>query len=487
MALGETDYGLMGAVGCLIGFIGFFNGILVGGATRFYAISLGQAKVANDAGAALEESRRWFNTALTIEVVFPLVLMAIGYPIGEWAVRHFMTIPVDRVETCVWVFRLSCLSAFVSMVCCPFNAMYGAKQYIAELTVYSFVTQTFQIIVAGYMVYHPKDNWLFPYAIYSCVIAIAPSIIIAIRAISLFPECRIIPKYMWDRVRLKVTLGYTGCIFMGGSVALLRNQGMTILVNKLYGPRVNAAMSVANTVNGQASSLSSSLMNAFSPAIMTAYGTGDYRAANKLALRGCKLAMILSLLFTLPLALELPEVMTLWLKTPPKYATGLCWLMILYYLADVCTTGHMIAVNAHGKIFWYNLILSGISIFTLPIALVAGIMGANVYCVGWTLAIMAFVNSIGRVLFARHYVGLSIRYWVYKVILPVIILVGVCGCVGYLPHFAMKASFLRVCVTTAITELLFIPLVWFVSFDDDERRYVQGKLFSRILRHRVSA
>lgn len=30
MALGEVDYGLMGAVGCLIGFIGVFNGVLVG-------------------------------------------------------------------------------------------------------------------------------------------------------------------------------------------------------------------------------------------------------------------------------------------------------------------------------------------------------------------------------------------------------------------------------------------------------------------------
>ena len=114
MALGEVDYGLMGAVGCLIGFIGFFNGVLVGGATRFYAISIGQAQVAKDKRAALEESRRWFNTALTIETVFPIVLLAIGYPIGEWAVRHFMTIPADRVGTCVWVFRCSCVSAFMT-------------------------------------------------------------------------------------------------------------------------------------------------------------------------------------------------------------------------------------------------------------------------------------------------------------------------------------------------------------------------------------
>lgn len=482
MALGEVDYGLMGAVGCLMGFIGFFNGVLVGGATRFYAISIGQAMVAKDKDAALEESRRWFNTALTIETVFPIVLFAIGYPIGEWAVRSFMTIPADRIDTCIWVFRCSCITTFISMVCCPFSAMYNAKQYIAELTIYGVVTQTLQVAVAWHMVSHPRNNWLLPYAFISCFVAIAPSLIIAFRARHLFPECRIIPRYMWDISRLKTTLSYTGCIIMGAGVALLRNQGMTVLVNKLYGPRVNAAMAVANTVNGHATSLSSSLMGAFTPAITTAYGAGDYHAANNLALRGCKFALVLSLLFTLPLSLELPEVVTLWLKTPPNYAIGLCWIMILYYLADVCTTGHMIAVNAHGKVFLYNLVLSSISIFNLPIALVAGLMGGSVYCVGWTLTIMVSINSIGRVFFARHYVGMSVRYWFFRIILPVIVLAFVCGCIGYLPRFAMEASFVRVCVTTIITELVFIPLVWFVVFDNAEREFIREKLISRVLK-----
>ena len=481
MALGEVDYGLMGAVGCLIAFIGFFNGVLVSGATRFYAISIGQALVADDKVGALEESRRWFNTALTIETVFPVVLFVIGYPIGEWAVKNFMTIPAERIGTCIWVFRCSCLTAFISMVCCPFSAMYNAKQYIAELTIYGVVTQTFQVAVAWYMVSHPRDNWLLPYAFISCFVTIAPSLIIAFRARRLFPECRIIPQYMWDISRLKTTLSYTGCIIMGAGVALLRNQGMTVLVNKLYGPRVNAAMAVSNTVNGHATSLSSSLMGAFTPAITTAYGSGDYHTANMLALRGCKFALVLSLLFTLPLSLELPEVVTLWLKNPPNYAIGLCWIMILYYLVDVSTTGHMIAVNAHGKVFWYNLVLSSISIFNLPIALVTGLIGGSVYCVAWTLTIMVLFNSIGRVCFARHYVGMSVRYWLYRIIVPILVIACVCGSIGYLPHLAMKASILRVCVTTIVTELMFIPLAWFVVFDENEREYMREKILSRIV------
>jgi len=48
MTLGEVDYGLMGVVGGLTAFIGFFFGILSGAVGRFYAFALGRASVAND-------------------------------------------------------------------------------------------------------------------------------------------------------------------------------------------------------------------------------------------------------------------------------------------------------------------------------------------------------------------------------------------------------------------------------------------------------
>jgi len=44
MALGEVDYGLMGVVGGLMAFIGFFFWILSGAVGRFYAFAFGWSK-----------------------------------------------------------------------------------------------------------------------------------------------------------------------------------------------------------------------------------------------------------------------------------------------------------------------------------------------------------------------------------------------------------------------------------------------------------
>lgn len=56
---------------------------------------------------ACEDLKRWFNTALGIHIVLPLLAVIIGYPIGVHAIDHWLVIPPDRVAACVWVFRFT--------------------------------------------------------------------------------------------------------------------------------------------------------------------------------------------------------------------------------------------------------------------------------------------------------------------------------------------------------------------------------------------
>lgn len=151
MALGQTDYGLMGLVGGLVAFVTFFNGLLAESVGRFYAVSVGAAKKEGNAEKGLEDCRKWFNTAVLMHTAIPVALIVIGYPVGLWAVNSFLTIPPDRVVACRWVWSFSCLATLVSMMNVPFRAMYGAKQEIAELTLYGFATTTFNALFLYYI------------------------------------------------------------------------------------------------------------------------------------------------------------------------------------------------------------------------------------------------------------------------------------------------------------------------------------------------
>lgn len=475
LSLGQVDFGLYGVVGCLVVFIGFVNGVLAGANSRFYAYSIGQARSAADKDQALDECRRWFNTALTIHTIVPVVLVAAGYPAGEWALRNWLTIPADRIEMCVWVLRFVCLAAFVGMVNVPFQAMYTAKQYIAELTIYSFATTALNVVFGYYMITHP-GVWLLKYAAWMCMIAVVPNIIIAVRACVIFPECRIRLSYMGDVGRLKQVGAFAGWQMMGCFCGLLRTQGISVLINKVYGPVANASMSIANTVNGHASTLASALTSAFSPAITTACGEGDYDKMRNLAYRSCKFGLLLSLVFMLPLAVELPAVLVLWLKEPPAYAVGLCWCMIAYYLVDVSTTGHLVVVNASGKIAGYHIALSAVSIFTLPLAAVAAVAGLGIYSVGVVLVVMIGLNTLGRVYFARRVMNMSFWYWLNRVVLPVLLTVLAGGATGYCTRFMLSPSFIRVVATTLICEMAFLPMSWFFALDTEERTFVKNKV-----------
>ena len=477
-ALGKTDFGLYSVVGGLTVFITFLNGLLSVATGRFYAFAEGQALKSASEGRSetgLEECRKLFSTAVLLHTTVPMVLILIGYPLGLYAVEQWLTIPADRMVACLWVFRFACISCFVGMINVPFQAMYTAKQYIAELTIYSFSVTTVNVFFMYFMVTHPGD-WLAKYALWMCLVSVVPQGIICIRALKVFPECRFRFAYAWNRDRVLQLSSFAFWQAFGGLGAILRGQGIQILVNKYFGPAYNASMSIANQVSTQSQTLSGAMMGAFAPAITTACGAGRHEEMRALAYRVCKFGMLLALIFVLPLALELPTVLNLWLVEPPPYAVELCWCILLMAVIDKSSSGHMLAVAAKGKIAAYQTFLGGSIILTLPLAWAMVVKGFGFSSIGWAMVVTVVVCAWGRVWFARRLVGMSARYWLRRILMPVVAAVVVAGAAGAILRLVMNSGFARLCATTVICEFLFLPLSWLFVLDGAERQYVLLRL-----------
>lgn len=483
MALGKSDYGLYGVVGGLATFIAFFNGLLGSSVARFFAYSIGKDSANREQKNATEECRKWFNTALMVHTLVPLVLITVGYPLGVWAIENWLTIPPDRVDVCVIVFRCVCLSCFVSMVNVPFSAMYTAKQYIAELTIYGVVANTLQACFLYYIASHPSD-WLARYAMWTCFLAIVPQLIICLRAMKIFPECRIDLRLCWNATRLRQLCYFAGSLAFGGLGSMMRGQGVAILVNKYFGPAVNAAMSIANSVNAQSIALVSAMQGAFTPAIVQACGAGDEAHMRRLAFRACKFGVLLVLIFAIPLGIEIDNVMRLWLKTPPEYSAGLCLCMLAIVVVDKISVGHMIAVNAKGRIARYQMFLGTVLVMSLPVAWLFVALGLGVYSIGVALFLMSLACSIGRIWLARSLAGMSARYWLCKVALPVATTMLMATVVGFIPRLSFAPSFGRLCSTTLVVEIVLIPLAWLFVLDLAERRFFTAKIALLVLKFR---
>ena len=479
MALGEVDYGLQGLVGGLTAFIGFFNDILAAAVGRFYALSVGKART--DAAAGIEESRRWFSIALVIHTVIPTILLVVGWPIGEWAIRHFLTIPPDRVDACLWVFRFSCVGCFLGMVSVPFNAFYGAKQLIAELTIYGFATTTLNVVLLYWMVTHPAD-WLVKYALWLTLLGVVPSLIITVRAIRLFPECRFQFAYCHDWPRFKKLFAYSFWQLFGSFAVLLRMDGIVVIVNKYFGASVNAALAISRNVSSKADRLAASMLEAFTPAITSAYGAGDMNRAFALANRVCKFSVLTSLVFVIPLALELPYVMKLWLVTPPKFVTMLCYAVMAQKVINKITKGHTVLLHASGRLGGYEMLTAVFSISMVGLAWGLIVFGVGPLSVGIAFIGMAVLCAGVRPLFTRHQLGMSISTWFHSVLTPLVSVTVLALACGSTVVCLLPTGFLRVCITLLVCESALLPSAWFLLFDDEERECVKAQIRKVVFR-----
>lgn len=473
-ALGHVDYGLYGVVGGLVVFIGFFNSVLATSVGRFYAYSVGVGKKDGCYEKGLAECRKWFTIALSVHLVLPLLLVAVGYPIGAYAIENWLVIPKERISDCLIVFRCVCVTCFISMVSVPFNAMYTAKQYIAELTVYSFVTTTVNVIVLYYMVTHPRE-WLVGYAFLTSAVQIVPLLCIVVVAAKRFPECKLVKGLLFSWRDIRTLFAFAGWNVFGAFGNVLKNSGMAVLVNLFFGPRQNSAMSVANSVSGQAQSLSGAMVGAFMPAITNACGAGDRAKMMRYVYLACKFGTLLLLPFCIPLAIEIKYVINLWLQTPPPYVEGLCVLTVIALVFEKLTVGLWIAISANGVIARYQFVIGCLFVATLPIAWAMMLCGVNVYAVGYSLCLTQ-LGAVGvRLYFVRKLLGVGPGYWVVRIFMPIAFASILSVLIGLVPCFVMESSLLRVGVVTFVSVVVLIVVSWLLVLDVSEKEFVVRK------------
>lgn len=481
MTLGEVDYGLMGVVGCLTGFISFFSGLLSAAASRFYAFSVGEALTAEHPEQAIDDGCRWFNIFVFIHLVVSIVLMIIGYPIGEWAVRHYLAIPPERVEACVWVFRFSCVTCFISMATVPFQSLYTAHQEIAELTIYGFVSTTLNVVFLSYMVSHEAD-WFVAYAAWMCVLFNLPQIIISIRSVFKYKEARIVPAYFWNWLRLKKILEFAGGRMIVSLAFLLNSSGVTVLVDKMLGPARNAAMTIGNTVSGHSLTLTSALTGALQPAITNAAGEGDLTRMRSLSFAACKFSTIAVLVFAIPLSLEIDKVLMLWLKNPPALVGPLTICLLVAAVCEQLSCGHWIAIFAIGKVTRFSAVESIVWFTVLPLSMICILLKCDVVGVGLAYVISKTFAIAVKLYFGRTIAGLSIRHWLTNVFVPIVLCSAISIAAGFAIINSLPSSFVRVILTTIACEVVLLPSAFCFCLTKAEQESILSKLHLRQLR-----
>ena len=467
--LGATDFGLFSVVGSLTLLITFLSGGLTIGVSRFYAFSIGEvAKEARDVPE--DDLTRWFNTAFSLHIVVPFLLILIGWPIGNYAIKNWLTIPVDRIDTCLLVFQFSLVGTFSAILAVPFVSMFRAHQLFFELAGYG-VLQVFATFVLALSLLHVSGDRLIVYAGGMMGITVVIQLIYIVRAVTKFEACRVKFAYLYDWTYMKKLFGFVGWKMFGMSCVAFRGQGAPVLINMLYGPMVNAAYSVANRLSIQATTLSTAMTQAFQPALTSAEGAGDRKKAISMSIQASKFGVLLILFFAIPLVLEMHFVLDLWLGEVPDFAASLCQAMIFMLVLDRITNGAMLMVNASGKIAMYELIQGTLLFLAVPLIWLLHLAGFGPHSVGCALVFTTFAYCVGRLLFAKRLLAYPVGEWAREVLLPVAILALVSTLAGIFVLKILEQSFVRLILTTSVTLMITSFIAWFKVLNNVEKHY----------------
>ena len=476
--LGEIDYGLFGVVGGIVTFVGLLNALLASSVARYYAYVIGESQTLPEEEAS-DHLSKWFNSALLIHWILPIALILIGYPIGVYAIEHWLNIPDNRIVSSIWVFRMSLLLAFLNMVSVPYIAMYQAKQLIAELSIWGIVTTLANFFIAFYILRCSYDRFI----VYSLLSVIAPCLILCIqvyRARKHFLSCRLKVAYLFDLGRLCKIFSYAFWDFFGWIGGSIRDQGGLLVTNRNFGAGATAAYRIAQSVITYTTSLSAAITSSMQPAITTAVGEKKNDEARELSYKTSKFSTLMILFFAIPLIIEIDFVLKLWLINPPQFAAEFCQAILVATVLLKLGWGHHIAICAMGRIAVVQMVLGITASFSLVILLLLIWLGFGAISIGYSLILTYFIMTVERVLFARKLVKMSIRYWVFKILFPIAVTSALTF--GLMKGFTMmfNPSLLRVLATSFLAVFTFSVLSWFIVLTYEERNFIKRNVISRI-------
>ncbi len=197
-----------------------------------------------------------------------------------------------------------------------------------------------------------------------------------------------------------------------------------------------------------------------------------------MAYQASKFGTLLTLLFAIPMGLEMPEILRIWLKDVPQWTEGICLVMLAVVVVEKFSIGHGIGVNASGRIARFQVYRGLACLTAIPFAIISALVFHHVYAVAFSLLATTCIACCSDVWLARSRIGLSVRYWLFKIVIPLSV-VCVCVCaVGVIPRFIMSPSFMRIVATTIVTLAGLIPLSWLLVLNADERMFVIQRFFA---------
>lgn len=458
-ALGVHDYGLNNVVGGFVSMLGYFNGLLSSGSSRFLTVGLGRGDI--------PQLKKTFSACLTIHLGIALLTLLIGETVGLWFLNNKMVFDADRTFAANYVFQLSLISMFLGILQTPYMACITSHE---RMGVYAYAT-IFDVVMKLLVVYllmAIDADKLILYSTFYFVIGIVMFFFWRIYCLHHFEECNMHLRY--DGKLYREIFDYVGWNALGGLAFMANNQGVSVLLNLFFGPVVNAARGVAASFCNYINQFVSNFQLAVSPQTFKYYAQNNFAQMNRLVMNNARYSSYLLLFFGIPAFIEVDYVLTLWLGKVPEYTVPFVRLTIVQLLIQSVDFPIGGGIHAFGKMKLPNITSSVVYLSILPLGYLFLRLGATPVIIYAIIVAFYPIAMTFDLWILNKYSSFDWRCFVRDVLLRTTLITTVAAALPGALHMAMPAGLLRFLCVCSLSLLCSTAAIYALGLSPNMRR-----------------
>lgn len=472
-ALGVTDYGIHNVVGGIIGAVAFLTRSLSSGAQRFLAYDMvrGDKKLLNHT----------FCSIVMACYIMGAIVLLILETVGVWFLNTHMNIPEERMYAANWVLQFSILQFVLGATTAPFMSVVIARERMGVFAYVGIVETLLRLFILYLLVISPFDK-LISLSVLGFLVSCGIRFYYQWYSQRHFEESKL--HFVWDKKLLKEIMSFSGWSVIAIFADTCRRDGTNILLNMFFNPAINAARGIANQINTAVLSFTQNFLTAVNPQITKTYSVNDLDRMHSLIFMSSRLSFYLFLVVCIPVALNIDQILELWLGAPPEYTNVFVDFVLINSLVEILTYSLNAGVVATGKIKNYHIVTSVLYLLILPLSYVLLSLGYPAVSTLWVNSIVVLVSFVPRLFFCERLFGFSAKEYFFDVILRTFGISLVCFVVCYFANvnIANGISIVRLLFALVVTFSICCLVVYYLGLKNAERSVVTQMIKNKMPR-----
>ncbi|MFA5329755.1 MAG: hypothetical protein WC384_18310 [Prolixibacteraceae bacterium] len=471
-ALGASDFGIFNLVAGAIVMLTFLNNAMAAATQRFMSFAQGEGNEG--------KQKSIFNVSVVLHFFIGLFIVVLLELAGYFLFKSILNIDAERMDVAKLIYHFLVVSMFVNVISVPYDAVINAHENMLFVAILGILEAILKLSIALYVTYTGFDK-LVSYGFLMAALAILLLLIRRIYCHNKYIEVQINIRKYYDKNLFKEMTAFGSWSLMGSIAGLVSSYGQGIVINIFFGTIINAAQGVANQISGQLGAFSSTMQKALGPVIAKSEGAGKRELMIKASVTGSKFSYFLLAFFVIPVFIEMPYILNLWLKEVPEYTIVFCRLLLIINLIDQMFTTLPSAIGATGNIKDYQKVVSILALLPLFISYILFTIGYPPQTLYFVFIGQRIIRSFGPILyFTKKLCGLSPIYFLKEVVFrSFAITIGV-ALMSLLPFLIFDIGMIRLGSTLLVSSLSFIVSVKWFGLSVEEEAQI-GSIFKSII------